>query len=132
VRAVLDPNILIAAMLSPTGAPGRAVSAWLAGGFELIVSELLLEELERALGYSKIRRRIEEDDAHAFLELLRDAADVVADPADGSYRSSDPGDDYLLALAEAERAILVTGDAHLLSLADELPIVTAAAFLESF
>jgi putative PIN family toxin of toxin-antitoxin system len=132
VRAVLDPNILIAALLSPTGPPARAVSGWLAGEFELVVSELLLIELERALGYSKIRERIAQADAEAFVELLREAAYVGADPTTGSYRSSDPGDDYLLALAEAERAQLVTGDAHLLALAGELPIVTARSFVESF
>jgi uncharacterized protein len=43
--------------------------------------------------------------------------------------STDPGDDYLLALARAERAVLVSGDAHLLALADRLPIHSARAFL---
>jgi len=45
-------------------------------------------------------------------------------------RFPDPGDDYLLALAESEHAILVSGDQHLLTLADDLPIQTARAFLE--
>jgi hypothetical protein len=40
-------------------------------------------------------------------------------------------DDYLLALAEQERAILVSGDRHLLALADRFPIRSARALLES-
>ena len=131
MRTVLDPNILIAALLSPGGTPARAITSWLAGEFELIVSEQLLTELERAIAYPKLRGRIAQDEARAFLELLRDAAVLASDPAAGSHQSSDPGDNYLLALAEAERAILVTGDAHLLVLADELPIVTARSFVES-
>jgi uncharacterized protein len=129
VRAVLDPNVLIAALLSPSGAPARIVSRWLAGEFELLVSETLIAELERALAYPKVRRRVSEDEAGAFVALLRHGALLAADPAAPARRSVDPGDDYLVALAETERAVLVSGDRHLLALADELPIVTARAFL---
>ena len=41
----------------------------------------------------------------------------------------DPDDDYLLALAAAERAVLVSDDAHLTILADRFPVRTPAAFL---
>jgi uncharacterized protein len=131
VRAVLDPNVLIAALLSPRGAPAEVVARWIAGEFELVVSGLLVEEMERALAYPKIRRRVPAEEAERFVSMLREAAVVAPDPPAGSYRSPDPGDDYLLALAEAERAILVSGDADLLGLAGELPIVTARAFLGS-
>jgi hypothetical protein len=40
-------------------------------------------------------------------------------------------DDYLLALAERERAILVSADRHLLALADRFPVVSASTFLET-
>ena len=54
--------------------------------------------------------------------LASDAAEVV-------QRSADPRDDYLLALAEKERAVLVSGDRHLLVLADELPVRTPREFV---
>ena len=129
MRAVLDPNILIAALLSPSGAPARIFGRWLGGDFELIVSEALLSELERALAYPKLRRRIPADDAAEFVSLLRVAAILAPDPAAGARRSGDPADDYLLALAEKERAVLVSGDPHLLEFADELPIEAARTFL---
>jgi uncharacterized protein len=131
VRAVCDPNVLIAALLSRSGAPAQIVARWLAGEFELVVSETLLAELERALAYPKVRKRISEDEATAFLALLHQGARLAADPAAPARRSADPGDDYLLALAEAERAVLVSGDQHLLALAGELPIQTARAFLDA-
>jgi putative PIN family toxin of toxin-antitoxin system len=131
VRAVLDPNILIAALLSPSGAPAQLISGWLRGEFELVVSENLLGELERALAYPKLRRRVTPDEATAFAALLRHEATLAADPPNPARRSADPGDDYLIALAEAERALLVTGDQHLLTLADQLPIRTARAFLDT-
>jgi putative PIN family toxin of toxin-antitoxin system len=129
VRAVCDPNILIAALLSPSGAPAQIMARWLAGDFELVVSELLIAELERALAYPRIRSRIAEEEARALIELLRQAALFAPDPPEPEPRAADPGDDYLIALAEHERAILVSGDQHLLALADILPIQTARAFL---
>jgi uncharacterized protein len=122
VRAVLDVNVLIAGLLSRTGTPARLIRYWLVGAYELVVSEALLEELERALGYRRVRARIPEERAKEFVALVRAEAVLVAQPASGTHRSADPGDDYLLALAESGRAILVSGDAHLLQLADELPI----------
>jgi hypothetical protein len=130
VRAVLDANILIAALLSRGGAPAQIMNRWLGGAFELVASEALLSELKRALAYPKLRRRITERDAAEFVSLLRLAAVIAPDHA-GSHHSDDPGDDYLLALAENEHAVLVSGDQHLLRLADTLPIKTARAFLDA-
>jgi len=131
VRAVLDPNILISALLARSGAPAQIVSRWLAGDFELVVAEGLLAELERALAYPKLRRRIAAADAAEFLNVVREGAVVAVDPLDPSRRSPDPGDDYLVALAEGERAVLVSGDQHLLELAGRFPILTARAFLDT-
>jgi putative PIN family toxin of toxin-antitoxin system len=132
VRALLDPNILIASLLSPTGAPAQLVSDWLGGEFELIVSDALLAGLERALAYPKLRQRVPQDEAAAFATLLRHGAILAPDPPNPAHRSADRGDggdDYLIALAEAERAVLVSGDRDVLALAGEIPIQPARAFL---
>lgn len=131
MRAVLDPNVLISALLSRSGAPAQIVSGWLAGEFELVVSDLLLAELERALAYPRIRGRIGAAAAAEFVALVRQAAVLAPDPQARPRRSPDPGDDYLLALAEAERALLVSGDTHLLGLSERFPILSARAFLEA-
>jgi uncharacterized protein len=130
VRAVLDPNILIAALLSRTGTPAQLVSRWLSGEFELVTSEALIAELERALAYPKLRTRISPDEAASFVTVLRSGAVLAADPAEPERRSAGAGDDYLIALAAQERAVLVSGDQHLLALGEELPIETARAFLD--
>jgi putative PIN family toxin of toxin-antitoxin system len=130
VRAVLDPNVIISALLSPSGAPARIMTAWLEGGYELVVSPLLLNELERALSYPKLRKRITEAETRELLDLLRREADLRDDPASSPpVRSPDPGDDYLITLAAATQSIIVSGDRHLLGLSEELPVYTAAAFL---
>ncbi len=129
MRAVLDPNVLISALLLRRGAPAQIVSRWRAGAFDLVVSELVLLELRRALGYPKLSDRVSSREADQFVELLRTAAHVADDPPVVQERSPDAGDDYLIALAEAERAFVVSGDQHLLGLAGTLPIRTAAEFL---
>jgi uncharacterized protein len=131
VRAVLDPNVLIAALLSPRGTPATLIVRWLAGDFELVVSEHLLEELSRALAYPKIRARISDEDANAFVEHVRMNAELASDPANPPPRSADSSDDYLLALAGAEHALLVSGDKHLLDLADAFPIRTPREFADA-
>jgi putative PIN family toxin of toxin-antitoxin system len=130
VRAVLDPIVIIAALISSTGSPARLVDAWRSGRFELIVSDLLLAELERALAYPKLRRRVPAEDAAAALEWLRRDATLLPGPSgDPPVRSTDSGDDYLIALAATSKALLVSGDDHLLRLAETLAIVSPAAFL---
>lgn len=130
MRAVLDPNVLIAAALSPQGTPAQLLRRWIAGDYELIVSDLLLAELERAFSYPKLARRVDGDDAAELIAGLRSAARLAPDPRAPSRRSPDPGDDYLLALAESERAVLVSGDQHLLGLEGPLPIYSPRAFLQ--
>jgi len=130
LRAILDPNVLISALLSRTGPPARIVLAWRRGLLELVVSPLLLAELERALAYPKLRTRIGEEDARRVIDLLRRSATLVSDlERPPPVRSIDPGDDYLIALAAASRCALVSGDKHLLKLEGELPVFSPAAFL---
>ena len=131
MRAVLDPNVLVSALLSRSGAPAQIVARWLRGEFELVLSELLLAELGRALAYPKLRARISEAHAVEFVTFLRRAAVLAPDPSDPPPRSPDPGDDYLLALAESTRALLVSGDQHLLQLASDFPVRSARDLLEA-
>jgi predicted nucleic acid-binding protein len=56
VRAVLDPNVLISALISPAGAPREIVTAWTHGSFDLIASPLLLDELHDVLARPRFRR----------------------------------------------------------------------------
>jgi uncharacterized protein len=131
VRAVFDANVLVSALISRTGSPARLVERWLAGEFELVVCEALLVEVERALAYPKVRERVSPADAGEYVRVLRELAEVVADPSDvAPVRSRDAGDDYLLALAAREQAPLISGDAHVLELAGRAPVLTPRAFLE--
>jgi uncharacterized protein len=130
LRAVLDPNVLVSAALSATGSPAQLIRHWLDGEFEVVASAALLDELRRVLAYPKIVERIPPEDADALLTLIGGEASTAVDPSGGSrVRVEDPDDEYLVSLAVAEGAAVVSRDKHLLDLADELPIYSPADFL---
>jgi putative PIN family toxin of toxin-antitoxin system len=131
VRAVLDPNVIISGVLSSEGAPARVLKAWREGRFEVIASPQLLEELRRALAYPKLRARISEAEARELVSWVSQAAANVDDPKHHPpVRSSDPGDDYLIALAAAHNAALVSGDKHLLELRGRIPVYASVVLLK--
>jgi uncharacterized protein len=130
VRAVLDPNVLVSGLLSRSGTPAALLRAWLDGAYELVVSPALLDELARVLGYPTISARVTPDEAREFLGVLRTQAGLIADPPEApSVHSPDRDDDYLIALAATARAVIVSGDSDLLSLAGQIPVHSPAAFL---
>jgi uncharacterized protein len=131
VRAVLDPNVVISGVLSPRAAPADVLRVLAAGEFELIASDALLDELARALAYPKLRRHISEPDAAELVRWVAGSATVAVDPEiDPPVHSRDSDDDYLIALASAHRAALVSGDKHLLALEAEIPVFSPRAFLD--
>ncbi len=93
------------------------------------MSEKLLSELSLALTYPKLRVRVDEADASAFMHLLRATAFCGDDPPMEPRRSRDRGDDYLVALAESTAAVVVSGDRDLLALAPTLPVLTPTDLL---
>jgi uncharacterized protein len=130
VRAVVDVNVLISGVLSAKGPSAEILRAGRDGQFELVISELLLAELNRALAYPKLKKHIPTEKSAAFVNWVRDHGTVAEDPATPApIGSRDPDDDYLLALAIDRSAYLVTGDQDLLVLADDLPILTPTQFL---
>jgi len=132
IRAVLDTNVYVAAVLSRTGAPARLISALSEGLYDAVVCPLLLDELETVLARPKIAARVAPETARDYLDWLGRVTAVEANPTFIPRVCADPGDDYVLALATSGRAqVIVSGDAHLLDLASPEPrVMTPAAFAD--
>ncbi len=134
LRVVVDPNVLIAAVINPRGTPGQVVAAAAQGRYVLVASPLLLAEVDEVLGREGLRRWVTPEEARRFLVELRGLADLAADaPQPWARVTSDPDDDYLVALAHAVGAdVMVSGDRDLTSLVAMVPpVLTPAAFLAS-
>ena len=132
IRAVLDTGVLIAAVLSANGAPAELLRLWLDGVFEIVVSEKLLSELDRVLRRPKFRSYLSLREVERYLELLSRWTERASDgSADLSY-TSDPNDDYLVALAVSTKVdFLVSGDKHLLKVEHSVvPVLSPRQALE--
>jgi len=131
-RIVLDCNVFVSALLSPKGSPAQILDRWADGDFDLIVSPLLLTELEKVLSRPKFHASIDSVHIDALLTGLVEDAVLVDDPSPQPGLTPDPGDDYLVALAQkADAQCIISGDAHLTELAAASPpVLTPREFLE--
>jgi len=129
-RAVLDPGVFVSALINPAGSPARLVAEVRRGELDSVASPLLLVELEGVLRREKFRRYASLQAVSNYLEVVRRISIYVRDPeGPAPLRSADPKDDYLIALAHAQSAVLVSGDKHLLELGGGAPILAPVDLL---
>lgn len=109
MRVVLDTNVLLSALISHRSAPRTIYEAWLAGKFELLTSEIQLDEVRRVSRYPRMRAVVK---PHVFGALVNDLRNAtMVDRLHDDIETADPDDAFLLAMAEAGKAAwLVTGD----------------------
>ncbi len=134
LRAVLDANVYISAIIQPAGTPGRLVERFLRdAGFELVLSPAIVDEVLRAMAYPKVRKLLRGADPQLWFEDLVVLADLVAGAQQLAGVCRDPDDDkYLAAALEGRAACVVTGDRPFLALREHagVEIVTPRVFLE--
>ena len=131
MKVVLDTNVLISGLMLPDSVPGRIVQAWRAAKFDLVLSEPMLEEIERVLAYGKIHARIgwDKETIRRFVLLLRFKSEVVDITGISVEVASDPSDSLVLATLLASQAeCLVSGDKDLLTLGKHYPVLTPTEF----
>ena len=135
MRVVIDINILVSALIVPTGQPAAVIRMWLDGKFTLLTCTTHVNELRATLHKPRIAELIKPYKAGRLVNQVRKLAEDI-DPLPRVERSSDPDDDYLLALSEAGNAdYLVTGDKNGLLELDthkSTRIVSAREFAELF
>jgi putative PIN family toxin of toxin-antitoxin system len=121
VRAVLDSNVVVSALLFEEGQVAWLRATWSGGRCAPLVSAATTEELLRVLAYPKFRLSAEERE-----ELLGDylpfAETVIVPEMPDVPRCADSDDQKFLELAFAGRAsLLITGDRALLALSGKVP-----------
>jgi len=136
MRAVIDTNIIIRALIKPVGTVGPVLDRLGAGDFTAIYSEPLLEELLAKLALPRIRKKYDltDVDVSDLLALLALRGELV-EPQRKVKVCRDPDDDRIIEAALEGRAQwVVTGDEDLLSLKnfESVRFVTPRRFLEVF
>lgn len=79
IKAVIDTNIWVSALLNPSGYPAKLRKGFEQGAFEVVVSEPILEEIAEVLLRPRIRRKyvFTDDDVSELLTLIEERADHV-------------------------------------------------------
>ena len=103
IRAVLDANVFVTAVLTPAGAAAAVLEAWRAERFALLVSPAISDEVARVLSYPKIVRRHgwSRKEILAFVQDLRDLAILTPGRVKLSLIREDPDDDRYLECARS-------------------------------
>jgi putative PIN family toxin of toxin-antitoxin system len=122
LRAVLDANVVVSALIRPGGPAGLIVDR-VAHGTDVraVVSPAILDEYRRSLGYPKVRRclRVPAAEVGVWVDAFALIADVVPGERSVSAVAADPDDDkYLAAALEGRAPFVVSGDRHLLDLGE--------------
>lgn len=133
MRAVVDTDLLVTALIRPRGAIGGVLARLREARFVAVVSPATLDGVVAVLSRPGLcdKYGIDEDAVETFLRFMLLRAELVK-PAVGVRRCRDRRDDELLEAALGGRADrLVTGDADLLALGTVGPvkIVSPASFV---
>ncbi|MBF0354254.1 MAG: putative toxin-antitoxin system toxin component, PIN family [Alphaproteobacteria bacterium] len=129
MKVVLDTNVLVSGLAYPASVPGRILTAWRQGAFEVALSRSILDELARVLPKLNHRLNWNPSDFADLIDILALSADLVEAQALENSTVRDAKDVPVLGTYLAAKAdYLITGDADLLVLSDAYSIVTPAAF----
>lgn len=133
MRAVLDTNVIVRALIRPSGSVGPVLRHLSAGSYTLIYSVALRDELVDVLGRPRIWAKYHLDDAAVAttLEEFAVRGELVV-PSREVTICRDPKDNRVLEAALAGSAdVIVSGDEDLLVLHpfEGIPIVGPVAFL---
>jgi putative PIN family toxin of toxin-antitoxin system len=136
IRAVLDANVFVSAMINPQGIPAQLMAGWRVERFQLVVSPAILEEIGQVLRYPKVVRyhRWPEERIQRLLDDLAYLAVCTPGQLTLAVIQDDPPDNrYLECAVEGAAAYIVSGDRLLLTLREyqEIRILTPRSFLEA-
>jgi len=132
-RVVVDPAVLVSALITPQGNPAHLWRAVVDQRLQIAVCPRLLAELAAVLERPKFRRYTTVDEARAFVAEVTQRGHRVPDPTDVPSVSRDPNDDYLLALAQVtDSRAVISGDRDLTDLDDPpVPVLTPARAVDT-
>lgn len=133
IRAVVDTNILVRALIKPGGTVGPVLLRLRDGDYTLVYSEPLLVELADVLSRPRIKDKyhLDDTDIETVLSLLLLRGEAVA-PVSRIEVCRDPKDNMVIeAAVEGRCDVIVSGDKDLLALNpfEGIPIVGPAEFL---
>jgi putative PIN family toxin of toxin-antitoxin system len=111
LRAVLDTNTLVAAIINHKGYPAQILSTWRTGIIQIVVSPAIMREYRRVLFFPEVwaSAQVSEEEVIDLLSALDDSAVFVPGALDLRVIAKDPTDDkFFVAAVEGEANYVVT------------------------
>jgi putative PIN family toxin of toxin-antitoxin system len=125
-RAVLDTNVLVSALMTPSGNPAKVYKMFFTRQLMLVYSDEIMLEYEDVL--YRPRLRIPTDDADLVLETIRQHGELVA-PTVSIASMPDEDDRIFYDAAKSSGAYLITGNTR--HYPSESFILTPTEFLQA-
>jgi putative PIN family toxin of toxin-antitoxin system len=132
IRALLDTNVLVAALRSTRGASYEVLQRWRAGDWKLVLSNTVVTEYEEILIRERESFHLDQTEMHELLDALCVLAERRTLPERPLPILTDPDDEPFVHLAvEAQVRYLITHNVRHLAAAKQhgIEIVTPANFL---
>lgn len=134
ISAVLDTNILASGTVTAATPPGQILERWLDRQFELVISEHIIDELERTLNKSYFQKHLTPNAIKAFIGLLQSKATMISITIKVKGIATHIEDDLVIAAAVSGKVdYLVTGDGPLIRKVDSykgVRLISPNDFLE--
>ncbi|MDQ2653243.1 MAG: putative toxin-antitoxin system toxin component, PIN family [Chloroflexota bacterium] len=117
IRVTIDANVLAPGATSERGTSRSLIDSWRAGAFTLVLSEHILQELERTLADPYFAARLSRSTAVQIVELFAIEATIAVSTFEVRGVATHPEDDAVLSTAVNGRAdFLCTFDKQLLKI----------------
>ena len=114
VKAVVDTNIWVSALVAPSGTAAQIVELWKDGRFKLLISEQQSSELYEVLSRSELTVKYSIDEqkvSDLLLSIAENAQHVFLEDKDKINVCRDPDDNLIIETAVRGKAkYLITGD----------------------
>jgi len=131
LRVVIDTTVWVSGIFWH-GLPNEILEMWKAGDFEIIVSEAILEEIERKLHEKAVEFEMETEVVSEWLDLITIEA-IFVQPQEKIQACRDPEDDlFLKAAVEGRADFIVSGDKDLTDMGEfrEIKLVKPRQFYD--
>ncbi len=135
LKVVIDTNNFVSSLINKRGLSAQLIDFWRHGYYTLVISDEILEEIQRVLTYPKIFKKYNlcKTDIKQFIYTLTEEATILPVASQVNIVKEDPDDNKFLACAiDAQADYIISGDQHLLKLKkyQSIPILTVREFLE--
>jgi uncharacterized protein len=137
IRAVLDTNVWVSAILTPGNPPAKILELALTGKIRLIISPGIIREIGQVVQYPKVKKalnkqRITSQEVDEVILKLLKVGLITSGEILAAGVSDDPADDMVIACAvEGHADFIISGDHHLTDLKNYqgIKIVAPSTFL---